>query len=80
MLTISDNILQSAGLTEKELLQEIAIYLYSKEKLSFGQARQLTGLNVLQFQELLFNNNVAMHYGVNELEEDFKAIKNHKPL
>ena len=78
MLTISDNILNSAGLSANELLKEIAVYLYAKKKLSFGQARKLAGLNILQFQELLYNNNVSSHYDIAELEEDFKSIQNFK--
>lgn len=78
MLTISDDILDNAGISAHELLQEIAIYLYAKKKLSFGQAKKLSGLNVLQFQELLYNNNVPNHYGITELEEDFKSIQNFK--
>ena len=78
MLTISDDILENAGISAHELVQEIAIYLYAKNKLSFGQARKLSGLNVLQFQELLYTNNVPGHYGITELEEDFKSIRNFK--
>ena len=75
MLTIDDNVLKSAKISATDLMEEIGIYLYSKNKLSFGQARKLTTLNVLQFQELLFNNNVVHHYGIKELEEDFLAIQ-----
>ena len=78
MLVISDDILSSAGVSANELLQEIAINLYAKKKLSFGQARKLCGLNILQFQELLHNNNIPPHYGINELEEDFQSIQNVK--
>jgi predicted HTH domain antitoxin len=78
MLTISDDILNVTGLSAQELLQEMAIYLYVKEKLSFGQAKKLSGLNIFQFQELLYNNNVPNHYGITELEEDFESIQNFK--
>ena len=49
MLTIDDNVLRSAKISATDLMEEIAIYLCSKNKLSFGQARKLTTLNVLQF-------------------------------
>ncbi|MDQ6762745.1 MAG: UPF0175 family protein [Bacteroidota bacterium] len=78
MLTIGDDILNNAGISAPELLQEISIYLYAKNKLSFGRARKLSGLNMLQFQELLYTNNIANHYGITELEEDFENIRNFK--
>ena len=77
MLTISDHILKSAKISGNELRQEIAIYLYSKNKLSFGKAKKLANLNIIQFQELLFINNIPNHYGIKELEEDFNVIKNY---
>ena len=78
MLTISDSILKSANISDNELRQEIAIYLYSKNKLSIGKARKLAGLNIIQFQELLYNNNIPHNYGIKDLEEDFNTIKNYK--
>ena len=75
MLTIDDNVLKSTKISATDLMEEIAIYLYIRNKLSFGQARKLITLNILQFQELLFNNNVVHHYGIKELEEDFLAIQ-----
>ncbi len=75
MLTIEDNVLQSANITATELRNELAVYLYSKNKLSFGQARKIAGLDILQFQELLFNNNVALHYSASDLEDDYKSIQ-----
>lgn len=50
MLTISDEVLESARISANELQQEIAVYLYSKNKLSFGQARKIAGLNVFSFR------------------------------
>ena len=75
MLVISDEFLQSANITPAELLDEVAIYLYAKNKLSFGQARKLAGKDVLEFQELLYKNNIPVHYDLNELASDYKAIQ-----
>lgn len=74
-ITIPDEIMNSAKLTVLQLQQELAVYLYSKNKLSFGQARKLAGMDVLQFQELLFINNVPLHYGVSDLQDDFDSIQ-----
>lgn len=75
MLTISDEVLESARISANELQQEIAVYLYSKNKLSFGQARKIAGLNVFQFQDLLCKNDIPIHYSIEELEEDYQTIQ-----
>jgi predicted HTH domain antitoxin len=75
VLIISDEILRNAKMSPAQLRQELAVYLYSKNKLSFGQARKLAGLDVLEFQELLYKSDVSVHYDVNALEADFKAIQ-----
>ena len=70
---ISDEILQAAKMTEDELRQELAVFLYAKDKLTFYQARQLVGMNRLEFQELLADHEVGV-YGIEEFEEDLKTI------
>jgi len=80
MLIIDDHTLQSAQLTADELRYDIAVYLYEKHRLSFGQARKLTGLNVIAFQKLLFDRQVLHHYDIQALEEDFAAISRNQTL
>jgi predicted HTH domain antitoxin len=43
-LVIPDEIIQTIHMTPAELIQEIAILLYQKEKLTLGQASHLAGL------------------------------------
>jgi predicted HTH domain antitoxin len=74
MPAITDDILTITKMTATQLKEELAVFLYAKNKLSFGQARKLAGMDVLQFQELLYNNQVSLHYGITDLEEDIKAI------
>jgi predicted HTH domain antitoxin len=74
MLTISDEILNNARMTEKELREQFALFLYSKKKFSMGQACKFTGLNILEFQELMFNNNVYINYSVKDLDDDMRTL------
>ena len=75
MLTITDDILNTAKMSATELQQELAVFLYAKNKLSFGKARKLAGVDVLQFQELLFDHDVPLNYSMADLEDDIKAIR-----
>ena len=74
-ILISDDILQSARLTEDELKQEIAILLFQKEKLTLAQASRFAGMTRLQFQHLLASRKIPVHYDVAEFEEDLKTLK-----
>jgi len=74
-ILISDDILQSARLTEDELKQEIAILLFQKEKLTLAQASRFAGMTRLQFQHLLASRKIPVHYDIAEFEEDLKTLK-----
>lgn len=74
-LVIDNEILQTARMTEKELLQEIAVMLFEKEKLSLGQASKLAEMNLMQFQHLLASRSIAVHYSVEDFEQDLKTLE-----
>ncbi|MEW6481554.1 MAG: UPF0175 family protein [bacterium] len=73
--TIPFDIFQSARITEEELKQEMALLLFKKEKLTLGQASQLAGITQLQFQHLLASQQIPIHYGAEDFEEDLKTLK-----
>jgi predicted HTH domain antitoxin len=74
-VVIPDNIVYSTRMTELELLQEIAVCLYQKEKLSMGQASKLARMNQWQFQLLLGSRNIPVHYDVAEFESDLNTLR-----
>ena len=61
MPTVIDEVLAITKMSATQLKQELAVFLYAKNKMSFGQAHNLAGMDVLEFQELLFNNNVPLN-------------------
>jgi len=72
---IPDDILQAARMTEAELIQEIAILLFQKEKLTLGQAGHLAGINRLQFQHLLASRDIPVHYDFTDFDVDLKTLQ-----
>ena len=73
-LSIPDSVLSAIRLPEsrieQELLQELAIALYTQELLSFGKARELAQMGKHEFGQLLGQRGVLRHYGLQELEDD----------
>ena len=74
-VVISDEILQTTHMSADELMQELAILLYQKEKFSMGQACRLAGMNRLPFQHLLASRDIPIHYDMNDFEQDLKTLR-----
>ncbi len=73
-MTITDDILQEANMTEAELKTELAVLLYQKGKLSMGQAARLANMNRIQFQFLLGSRQIPVNYNEAAFEEDLRTI------
>ena len=74
-LLISDDFLERSELSAEELQVEMACHLYQLQRLSFGYARELSGLNHLQFQQELGKRRIPRHYDVADFEEDLRTIE-----
>lgn len=74
-LLISDELVQASGLSEAELLQELVLLLFQREKLTLGKASHLLGMTQLEFQALLASRNLYIHYDVEDLHEDVKNLQ-----
>lgn len=61
--------------SESELLRELAIVLYEREKLSIGRAARLAGMDKWAFNDLLADREIPMHYDVADLERDLATLR-----
>lgn len=75
VLEISQDILDTARLTVDELKVELAVYLYIQDRLSIGKARELAGMSLWAFRQLLASRHIPPHYDVTELEEDVSTLR-----
>ena len=55
---------------EQLLLIELAVALYARGILSFGKARELTGLSKYEFGMLLGKRDIPRHYGAEDAQDD----------
>jgi predicted HTH domain antitoxin len=74
-LVIPDDILRTAKLTEADLRLEIAILLFQQKKIGTGKARQLAGLNLIEFRRELAKRDICVHYDVEDLQDDLKTLQ-----
>ena len=75
-IDIPDEILHATGMSKAELMQEIAILLFQKEKLSLEQASRLAGLSQRRFQHLLASREIPVHYDVGDFRADLQTLRN----
>lgn len=58
-ITLPAELLQTAKMSEGELLQEIAIMLYQQQRIRLDEAAQLSGIAVDDFYQLLVDRNIV---------------------
>jgi predicted HTH domain antitoxin len=74
-VTIPDEILQTARITEEEIRQEIAVLLFAQDRLTLAQASRLSGMDRLRFQHLLASRGIPVHYDVEDFEQDLSTLR-----
>lgn len=74
-LSIPDDIIRARGLTEQDLLRELAIALYCHRKITLGHACEMTGMPEVEFQRLLDDQGVDLNYPEDTLDADLATLR-----
>ena len=74
-IEIPREVIHATRMTSEELRRELAIHLFQQGKLSFGKAREMAGMTVWAFQQLLGSRGIPVHYGMEDYEEDLATLK-----
>lgn len=74
-LEIPRDVIHATRMTPDELRRELAVHLFQQGKLSFGKAREMAGIDVWAFQQLLGSRGIDVHYDLQDYEEDLAALK-----
>ena len=74
-VTITDEVLTAAHISEPELKQELALTLFQQERLTLAQASRVAEMSQLAFQALLADRQIPVHYGVEEFREDLRTLR-----
>jgi predicted HTH domain antitoxin len=73
-IEIPREILHASRMTSDELKRELALSLFQQNRLSFGKAREMAGMTVAAFQQLLGSRGICVHYDVGDYEEDLATL------
>jgi predicted HTH domain antitoxin len=74
-IEIPREVSHATRMTTEELKRELAIHLFEEGKLSFGKAKSLAGMTVWEFHQLLGSRGIAIHYDIEDYEEDLETLK-----
>jgi predicted HTH domain antitoxin len=74
-VVIPDSVVKATRMSPEELLREIAVLLFQREKLTLGQAAELAKMNQREFRHLLASRQIPLHYGVEDFEEDLRTLE-----
>jgi len=58
-----------------DLKLELALHLYAQGKLASGKARELAGLSLWQFRQVLALRRIGPHFDVAALDEDIANLQ-----
>jgi predicted HTH domain antitoxin len=75
VLEVPQEILDAAHLTLPELKTEMALHLYAQGRLALGKARELAGLSLWEFRQLLAARRIPPHFSEAELQQDVSTLR-----
>ena len=73
-IEIPREVIHTTRMTPQELKRELSVYLFQQDRLSFGKAREMAGMTVWAFQQLLGSRGIPIHYDVEDYEEDLATL------
>jgi predicted HTH domain antitoxin len=74
-MKVTDELIQLSGMNEQQLREELALWLYSKGKLSMGRAARFCNMERIQFMELMAKQKIDINYSVEDFEQDLETIE-----
>ena len=62
-------------MSEQELRLEIAILFFQRKAFTLGKASEYAGLYQYEFQKILAERKIPLHYDYDDLLEDIETLK-----
>lgn len=74
IIEIPDDVFVKTAHSEEEVKRDIFAFLYQKRVLTLERAAVLAGVTRLDFQRLLADRNIPIHYDLEDLEMDLRHL------
>ena len=73
-IEIPDHFVARAPFTEQEIRVDVLAFLYQKRVLTLEKAARLAGVTRLDFQHILADRQIPIHYDLADLEMDLRHL------
>lgn len=74
-LNLPDNLSQAKNFNQSDWLREIAFALFQQERISLSRASKIAGIELMDFQKLLADRGICVHYDVEDFEQDVQRLR-----
>jgi len=74
-IEVPQDVLASARLTPAEARVELAVSLYAQGRLGIGKARELAGMSLWQFRQLLGARQIPPHVDTEDINADLTTLQ-----
>jgi len=74
-VAVPEELLRGVQLSPSEALIDFAVGIYSEGKVTLGRAARIAKMSVSDFQRLLGERRIPMHYDVHDLEQDLMVVR-----
>ncbi|MGF1519158.1 MAG: UPF0175 family protein [Nodosilinea sp.] len=74
-LNLPDSLSQTEAFNQSDWFREIAVALFQQERVSLSRASKIAGMEIMDFQKLLANRSICVHYDVEDLDQDVQSLR-----
>ena len=74
-LNLPDSLSQNENFSQSDWLREIACALFQQERVSLSRASKIAGIELMDFQKLLADRGICVHYNVEDFEQDVQSLR-----
>ncbi|HEY9831891.1 MAG TPA: UPF0175 family protein [Stenomitos sp.] len=74
-LNLPDSLTQTGSFNQSDWLRGIAVALFQQEHITLSRASKIAGIDLMEFQKLIADRNICVHYDVEDFEEDVQHLR-----
>jgi predicted HTH domain antitoxin len=74
-LNIPDQLMQAHPPNSADWMREIAVALFQQELITLGTASQIAGIHQMEFQALLSDREICIHYDLADYQADIESLR-----
>jgi predicted HTH domain antitoxin len=74
-IDLPDEITQTDSFNQTDWMREIAIALFQQERITLNRASKIAGIDLIEFQKLISDRGICVHYDVEEFEQDVQHLR-----